>query len=42
MTDEMNYAATVAQWIEHRPSKPAVGGSNPSGCAKITKGDMYG
>jgi hypothetical protein len=27
--------APVAQWIEHRSSKPMVAGSIPAGCANV-------
>ena len=28
--------APVAQWIEHRSSKPMVAGSIPAGCASVS------
>ena len=32
--------APLAQWIEHRPSKPRVVGSNPTGRATTRRDDM--
>lgn len=34
--------APVAQWIEHRPSKPQVVGSSPTGGAYIMVVTQYG
>jgi integrase-like protein len=36
-TDTSNPYAPVAQWIEHRPSKPRVAGSSPAGRASLSQ-----
>jgi hypothetical protein len=42
LSQERLLYAPIAQRIEHRSSESSVGGSNPSGCASLLRGYLYG